>query len=133
VSSWRTALHEEVPLARMLALAYHASLVLPRRAVAHRFAPRRGGDDVDRALDRLADTGKRVQFIFSGNEPLYEELELEGRLNMLDRWPNVGFDFIPGQDHTLRAPESQRCANEALDRALNDELQRVAEISLARV
>ena len=63
--------------------------------------------------------------MFSGPEPLREELEREGRAQGSDRWPNVGFDFIPGDDHILRAPQSQRLTHEALDRALERELRRI--------
>jgi pimeloyl-ACP methyl ester carboxylesterase len=127
VSSWRSVLRGEVPLARIAAFARHAPLAIPRRAAARWSAQRAGEDELDWALDQLRDTGKHLQFIFSGNEPLYEELELDGRLKRLDRWPNIGLELIPGRDHTLRPFQSQRHAHEALDRALDRELQRVAE------
>jgi alpha-beta hydrolase superfamily lysophospholipase len=120
-------LRGEVPLTRIARLAYGIPPMLVRRAIAALRARRQGGDELDRALDRLRDTGKRVQFIFSGGEPLREEFELQGRVARAERWPNVGFDFIPGHDHILRPIESQRLAHEALDRALDRELQRVAD------
>jgi pimeloyl-ACP methyl ester carboxylesterase len=127
-SSWRRVLSGEVPPGRIIALASRAPLALPRRAVARWSAHRADDDELDRAFDRLRETGKRLQFIFSSNEPLYEELELDGRLERLARrWPNIGFDFIPGRDHTLRPFQSQRSANEALDRALEQELQRTTD------
>jgi len=126
-SSWRSVLRGEVPVSRILALLRQAPLVLPRRVIARQYARRTGGDELDRALDQLRDNGKHLQFLFSGNEPLREELEQEGRLDQVDRWPNVGVDFLPGRIHTLRPLPSQRSAHEALDRALNSELQRIAE------
>lgn len=123
-SSWRSVLRGEVPLSRILALLLRAPLVLPQRAITRWYARRTGGDEFDRALDQLRDNGKHLQFLFSDNEPLREELEQEGRLDQSDRWPNVDIDFLPGRVHTLRPIPSQRTAHEALDRALERELQR---------
>jgi pimeloyl-ACP methyl ester carboxylesterase len=125
LSSWRRVLRREVPLARMFTLAVRAPLVLPRRALTRWYARRRGRDELDRALDRLLDSDKHLYFFFSGNEPLYEELELEGRLEQLDRRANVGLELIPDRDHTLRPFQAQRAAHQALDRALDEELRRV--------
>lgn len=128
-SSWPKILRGEVPLARMIALALDAPFMLPRRAIRQRRA-RRGGDELDRALDRLRDDDKRLRFIFSGNEPLYEEFGLEGRLDQLDCWPNVSLELIPGHDHTLRPFLAQQRAHEALDRVLEEELKRSAELTV---
>jgi alpha-beta hydrolase superfamily lysophospholipase len=121
------ALRGEVPLTQILALTYEVPVMVARRIRARRQAHRAGGDQFDRALDRLRDTGKHLQFIFSGHEPLYEEFELEGRMQRMERWPNVGFDLVPGRDHLMKPPVAQRVANQALDRALEAELQRTAE------
>jgi alpha-beta hydrolase superfamily lysophospholipase len=121
-SSWRKLVRGQVPLERMRDLAYRAPVALPRRALARRSARRRGENVLEDALDRLRDTSKTLRFIFSGNEPLCEELELEGYLARLDRWPNVTIEFIPGHIHTLRPLQSQRGAHQALDRALADML-----------
>jgi hypothetical protein len=131
-SSWRKLVRGEVPLERMAALAYRAPVALPRRALALRAARRRGEAELDQALDRLRDTGKILRFIFSGNEPLSEELERDGYMSRHDRWPNVSFEFIPGQIHTLRPFQSQQRAHEALDRALADLLGRTAGQSLLK-
>lgn len=125
-SAWRRVLRGEIPMRRMARLAYRTPGMFVRRAaarVAQRVAQRRGGDRLDRALDQLRDEGKRVQLMFSSNEPLYEELQMEGRLDRLDRWPNLGVELIAGNIHTLRSAEAQRSAHQALDRALDDELQ----------
>jgi pimeloyl-ACP methyl ester carboxylesterase len=119
-------LRGEVPLTQIVALARGIPSMVIRRARARWRARRRGGDELDQALDQLRDDGKRLRFMFSDHEPLYEELELEGRLQRMDRWPNVGFDFIPGRDHLLRPLEAQRFAHTALDRALEQELRRIA-------
>jgi hypothetical protein len=116
----------------MTALAYRAPFALPRRALARRSARRRGESELDKALDRLRDTGKILRFIFSGNEPLCEELERDGYMDQHDRWPNISFEFIPGAIHTLRPFQSQHHAHEALDRALADLLGRTAGQSLLK-
>ncbi len=125
-SSWPKILRGEVPLARMIALALDAPFTLPRRTIRRRRA-RRGGDELDRALDRLRHDDKHLQFLFSGNEPLYEELASEGRLDRLHLWPNIRLEMIPGRDHTLRPFQAQQRAHEALDRALEEELQRTVD------
>lgn len=130
-SSWRRALRGEVPLTWMLALAVRAPFVLPRRALTRWYTRRRGSDELDQALDRLLDTDKQVHFFFSGDEPLYEEFKLEGRLSRLDSRPNVALEMIPGRVHTLRPFEAQRAAHRALDLALDRQLERVGATSPA--
>jgi alpha-beta hydrolase superfamily lysophospholipase len=127
MKSWRAVLRGEVPLSRILTLAGQLPLALPRRALARRRARARGGDEVDRAFDRTLANGKHLRFLFSNNEPLREELELEDRLERPERWPNIGVDLLPGRVHTLRPEPAQRAASEALDRALDAELRRLAE------
>ncbi len=133
-SAWQRVIRGEIPVERMAGLAYRAPRVIARRAVAQvarRAAQRRGGDELDRALDRLRDADKRIQLMFSSNEPLLEELEDEGRLDRLERWPNLGVETITGHMHTLRSADSQQSAHEALDRALDDELQRAFKDALS--
>jgi pimeloyl-ACP methyl ester carboxylesterase len=131
-SSWPKILRGEVSLERMFDLARSAPFALPRRALRRRRAHRRGEDELGRALDKLRDAGKQLHFMFSGEEPLYEELMQEGRLDRTDRWPNVSFHFLPGKIHTLRPFPAQQRAHALLDRALRRELQRTAQSSAAR-
>jgi hypothetical protein len=70
--------------------------------------------------------------MFSGGEPLYEELERDGYMSRLDRWPNVNVERLPGDVHTLRPLLSQQRAHEALDRALGEVLTDTAASSLLR-
>jgi alpha-beta hydrolase superfamily lysophospholipase len=125
-SSWRSVLRGEVPLERILTLLRRAPLVLPRRALTRWYTRHASNDELDRALDELRDKRKHLEFLFSGNEPLWEELEQEGRLAQLDRWLNVNVEFLPGAVHTLRPYATQRAAHEALNRALDGELQHIA-------
>jgi pimeloyl-ACP methyl ester carboxylesterase len=134
-SAWRKALRGEIPMERMAGLAYRTPGVLARRAVARvaRGAARqtRGGDRLDLAFDRLRDEGKRIELMFSSGEPLYEELESEGRLDRLDRWPNIGLQMIAGNIHTLRSANAQASAHQALDRVLDVELRRALDDALS--
>lgn len=122
-SSWRKLARGQVPLARLRDLAWRAPITLPRRALGRRAARRRGENELEQALDRLRDSDKMLRFVFSGNEPLYEELELEGYMARLARWPNASVEFIPGRVHTLRPLQAQQGAQEALDRALTTVLE----------
>ena len=116
-SSWRLIMRGQVSLARVGQVARRA----PQSLVANTFArvqARGETSELELALDRLRDTERQLAFIFSEQEPLHEELERAGLLPDADRWPNVTLERIPGRDHTLRPPASQRGAHEALDRAL---------------
>jgi hypothetical protein len=90
-------------------------------------AAHRGGSELDRALDKLDADGKRIRFLFSGDEPLRAELEAAGWPVSAARWPNVSFAVIPGDDHILRPLAAQRFVHETLDRALEVELGRPLE------
>ncbi|MFI4991346.1 MAG: hypothetical protein ACHQHO_10605 [Solirubrobacterales bacterium] len=130
-SAWRRVLRGEIPVERMAGLAYHTPGVFARRAVARvaRRAARqtRGGDRLDLAFDQLRDEGKQIELMFSSGEPLYEELESEGRLDRLEKWPNMSVELIAGNIHTLRSAEAQASAHQALDRALDLELRRALD------
>jgi alpha/beta superfamily hydrolase len=89
-----------------------------RRRLADRFARAHGGDAVDRALDRLRDKGTQLVLVYEQLDPQRWELERDGRLARLDRWPNVTVEPIEGADHTLRPPRMQAEAHAALDRAV---------------
>jgi hypothetical protein len=112
------------PLRRLIAVLLWivrlpAHMAVRRRA--RREAMRAGGDDLDRALDRLRDTGTRVTMIFSGEEPLFDELRREGRLERMDRWPNVEIVGAPGRSHTLKPEWVQAAVGALLDRAIERE------------
>jgi hypothetical protein len=78
---------------------------------------------VDDALERMRASGKRALMVFGEDEPLYADLELSGRLARLKRWPNFTVERVQVRDHTLRPLSSQRHAAQALDRALQRELE----------
>lgn len=116
---WRRALRGEVRLERVRLRARGALLTLVRLPGRRRRRRR-----LDSALDRLCETDKRTLFVFGGNEPLHEELERDGRLERMDRWPNLEFEVVPGRDHTFGPISSQRHVHEVLGRALDRELKR---------
>ena len=82
---------------------------------------------VDVALDRLRTSNKRALMLFSGREPLMEDLTRSGRLGELESWPNVTVARIAVKDHTLRPGWAQRETAALLDGALERELGRTAE------
>ncbi|HME02343.1 MAG TPA: hypothetical protein VKG38_04860, partial [Solirubrobacteraceae bacterium] len=101
-SVWPRVLRGKVPASRVISLARQGLFTLPRQLLAGQQARRSRADKLDRAFDRLRANDKNIQFFFSGDEPLREELEQEGRLSELDRWPNVKVHYLPGTVHTLR-------------------------------
>jgi hypothetical protein len=114
-------LRGEVELARVVGLMRGLPALAATRVRA-RLAARGGGSELDRALDKLGADGKRIRFLFSGDEPLRAELEAEGWPVRAARWPNVSFAVIPGDDHILRPLAARRFVNDALDRELEVEL-----------
>jgi glycosyltransferase involved in cell wall biosynthesis/pimeloyl-ACP methyl ester carboxylesterase len=78
----------------------------------------------DSVLDELRDRGRRALLLFTGHEPLLQELEREGRLERMQRWPNLTLEVVPGLSdlHTLRQIWLQQKVHELLDAALQREL-----------
>lgn len=124
---WRRALRGDFSLARIARLLRWAPLgplTAVRRATTRRRARRSGKDAVEDALNRLRDSDKQLLMAFSGEEPLHEELEREGRLRHMARWPNVVLESLPGNTHALCSPPAQQATHRVLDRALLRELER---------
>lgn len=80
---------------------------------------------VDAAFDRLRDAGKRIVFIFGEREPLLDELEREGQLARLDQWPNIEIKRVRGRYHSLEPISAQERVHDAVDRALEAELEQI--------
>jgi pimeloyl-ACP methyl ester carboxylesterase len=126
----REVLRGEKPLSLVLSIALAlASMALlaplraARSALAGVRARRAGGDDVDRAFDRLQAGGKHAVLVFSGQEPLHAEMEQEGRLDRIAARPNVSLELLGFPDHTLRPPALQARAGEVIDAALERQLR----------
>lgn len=116
-AKWRKL--SRIPRSRYVAMARWAA-ASPRRLLAanERRGRWRAADEVERALNSLSAAGKSLLLLFSGNEPLYEELVADGYIAQLSRWQNVTLELVPGTDHTLRPLFSQSKAHAALDRHL---------------
>jgi hypothetical protein len=104
--SWRSLLAGRASWRRVLEIARAAATARPAD---------RG--ELERCLDRLRDTGTRTLLAFSGEEPLHEELERDGRLT--DR-PGVRLEIITSiPEHTLRPLALQARTHALLDEALD--------------
>lgn len=120
---WNSIIHGEIPASRMLSV----SRAVARRSAATAFgavrrlgAGRRDtstpGGTVETRLDALREHGTRTILAFSGDEPVYGELEDEGLFTQLGRWPNLSVERLPGVDHTVRPIAAQRAVHELLGR-----------------
>ena len=104
---FRALLRAERPIARGLAVL--------RYALSRPFRPRRPAPPpqaVRELVQRLAARGQHVEFAFSGEEPLRDELERSGEAAHLPIHP------LPLRSHTLKPLEAQRAAHAVLDAAL---------------
>jgi hypothetical protein len=117
---WRKIVHGDVPQAQMRAIARaYVRTTLGRHApVVTR---------VEGELDHLRDAGTTLVLAFSDGEALHAELEEEGILGRLERWPNIALEWLPARDHTLRPIVAQRAVRELLDRHLAVELARASD------
>ena len=120
-SSWRQVLRGDVSAERVRAIS-KAAATAPFRARAAASIRRARRRELDRALGRMRETGKRMVLVFGGKEPLHQELEREGRLAELDEWPNIELTLLPGNDHSFRPIRSQQYVHAVLERALHREL-----------
>lgn len=121
---WNQVIRGQIPVSRMLAIS---RAVASRTAAAALDTPRRvrAGRSKDSApdstavrLDALRDLKTRTVVAFSGEEPVHHELESDGILRQLDRWPNLVMEPLPGRDHTVRSIVAQRAVHALLDREL---------------
>ncbi len=133
-STWRKALRGELNLARHMETAR----ALARRATRSR-ALTRGqlGDSAPPAIDRsallasvfdmLRNRDQHALLLFTGSEPLHEELARKGLLDDARRWPNleIAIRGTSADTHTLTPLWLQRQVHELLDRALEQESQRL--------
>lgn len=119
---WKRMLRGQVSAERIrsvLAWALRAPIELPRAARERR----RGRRQVEDALDRLRDEGKRILMVFGEDEPLDEELRSEGLFDRLEDWPGVEIERLSGRDHILRPIPTQRRLHALVDRAIARELE----------
>jgi pimeloyl-ACP methyl ester carboxylesterase len=124
-----------VEVSRSLAtLAVRTSLDRSRRLAGSL----RGHDDrpdpLEPLLDALRDRGQRGTLVFTGKEPLREELAATGVLDRLDRWPNlelltIGISSVA--THGLTPIWLQQQVHQLVDGVLDRELEQVSERAIS--
>jgi pimeloyl-ACP methyl ester carboxylesterase len=73
---------------------------------------------VETALRHLELRGIETLLLFSGGEPLLEELERDGWVQRIAATARIHLDRLPSTDHNVRALALQRRVHAAFDRAL---------------
>jgi hypothetical protein len=131
---WRRILRGQVKRKNVVAVARATAsqgvrdvAALPGRLVRRGSGPDAVTASVEGILDRLRDRNIRVVMAFSDEEPVHAELERDGILRQLHRWPNLELGRLPARDHTLRPIVAQVAVHELLDQELARELHRVAD------
>lgn len=124
--AWRRRLlRGEVSLAKLGQALRSLLLSLLRRL--GRLGRRSRRSEVEADLDRLREAGVPMTMAFSNEEWVLEELEADGILGRLERWPDVELRRLPGSDHTLRPVEAQAAAGAVLDQGLDAALARASQ------
>ena len=72
--------------------------------------------------------GKHAVMVFAHDEPLYDAFAEAGLLAEIERAPEFTIERVAVSDHTIRPVWAQQVVHAALDRALDEELQRVPTI-----
>ncbi len=127
--SWQRIVHGDIEVARFRSIG-RAIVGQAARSASH--VPGRLRDrrpipalkvELERTLDRLRDSGTRVVLAFSGDEVVLDELERDGILAELGRWPNATIEALPGSDHTVRPISAQNAVLRLLDREMPRRMQ----------
>jgi pimeloyl-ACP methyl ester carboxylesterase len=141
-STYRRVLRGDIPLRRGAQIAgavvrrvWRAAQARVARATG-RAAPATAevvaAEPVDVLLDRLRDTGVRPYLLFTGAEPVHEELERSGRLALQpERWPNVRLEtLLDLRDvHTFQTRALQHVAHARVDAAIAADLAALRPVS----
>jgi alpha-beta hydrolase superfamily lysophospholipase len=123
-----------VEASRLLAaLAARTSLARSRRIAASWRRDESRPDRWDVLLDALLDRGQRALLVFTGPEPLQEELEATGLLDRLDRWPNLELVTVGTSvpTHMLTPLWLQLKIHQLVDGVLDRELERAPERAIS--
>jgi alpha-beta hydrolase superfamily lysophospholipase len=141
-STYRRVLRGDIPLRRGAEIGAAVARRVWRAALARlargtaRAAPASAeavaADPVDALLDRLHDAGVRPYLLFTGAEPVHEELERSGRLALQpERWPNMRLDtLLELRDvHTFQTRALQREAHARVDAAIAADLAALRPVS----
>lgn len=128
--SWRRLWRGEVDLKLKLAAITRLTgmkLRLLWKRLRGKAEPHRPADEIEALFDRLQSGGKRVAMGFCANEPVLLELEQEGILGRLERWPAIELSSLVGEDHALGPVAAQRSGAELIDREIERALARAGE------
>jgi alpha-beta hydrolase superfamily lysophospholipase len=136
-STVRKALGGEIAPGRLVevsrslaALAMRTSLDRSRRIAGSWRGNESRPYPLEPLLDALRDRGQRGLLVFTGREPLREELAATGLFDRLDRWPNlelltIGTSSV--ETHGLTPLWLQQQVHQLVDGALDRELEQVPE------
>jgi hypothetical protein len=120
-SGWKRVGRHSLTPSRLLRLLRFV-VVAPVRWPISRRRRRRRRQEVAEAFTTLRDRAIRVLLVFGHEEPLFDELEMDGHLAGLEEWPNMELRVVPGRDHTFRPLTTQRLVHEIVDRELAGQL-----------
>jgi alpha-beta hydrolase superfamily lysophospholipase len=133
--AWRRIASGQTSRTQLGRAVWTLARTAPARARAALVARRRSTDDaspeLERLLDQLRDRDQRGLLLFTAEEPVHEELERDGYLTRLQRWPNLRLAADErllsgsGEDHTLRPLWLQQYVHALLDAELEHELDRL--------
>lgn len=79
---------------------------------------------LDESFDAIRDADKRAILVFGRGEPVHDEFERDGRLERMERWPNMEIHTIPTRDHTFRALWQQEQLHAVIDHTMQAEIER---------
>ncbi len=77
-----------------------------------------GPDPIDSSLDSISARKVRTLLLLSDGEAMTDFLRETGRIDRMDRWPNIELARIPIADHIFRPSWAQRVVSETLERGL---------------
>ncbi len=100
---------------------------LTRRGAAPPLLARRA-DELRETLDELRAVNKHAVMVFAHDEPLYDAFTEAGLLAEIERASEFTIERVAVSDHTIRPVWAQQVVHAALDRALDEELERAPTI-----
>jgi alpha-beta hydrolase superfamily lysophospholipase len=135
-TAWRRLLSGDIPLRTAVRGGWRVlrwGLRWPLERLRRRTAPR-AEDELDAALTRLAERGRRLLVVFTDREPLRARLEADGGMERLAASPVVQLEIVPtaAEMHTLPQLWLQRRVAGIVDGMLERELQAARERAVPR-
>lgn len=118
---WRRLLTGKVRLPELLKIL-RATLLSPWTFSKRALNRRRERQEMEAAFDRLKRAHQRLVLAFGEDEPVRDELERDGYISELGRWPNIDLRTLPGNSHTFRPLRAQERAHALLDEELAKDL-----------